>query len=92
VLCALLVGGDRNQLTGGDSPLLSFSFKDSSPVTTLDDGTWSPDMLEVSLLASREVVVSGESWLVCLVSSLVSIPLVRPRWRVAAGRRSYERR
>jgi hypothetical protein len=75
----------ENQLSGGDSSLPPFPFKDSSPWTVLDDGTWSPDTLEVSLLASREVVVSGDSWLVYLLPSLVPIPLVKPQMEGSSG-------
>jgi hypothetical protein len=36
-------------------------------------------MLEVSPLTSRDVIVSGEAWLVYLLPYLVPIPLVRPQ-------------
>jgi hypothetical protein len=42
-------------------------------------------MLEVLPLASREVFVSGESWLACLLPPLVPIPLVRPQMEGSGG-------
>jgi hypothetical protein len=55
--------------------LLSFPFKDSSPWMALDDGMWSSDVLEVSQLTSREVVVFGESWPTYLLTSLAPFSL-----------------
>jgi hypothetical protein len=57
----------------------------------LDDGTWSPDTLEVSLLASREVelprevVVSNTSWVLYLLPSLVPTLLVKPQMEGSSG-------
>jgi hypothetical protein len=82
----------ENQLSSSDSLLPPFPFKDSSPWTVLDVGTWSPDTLEVSLLASREVVVSDDSWLVYHLPPLLPILLVKPQMEGSSGRRSYERR
>jgi hypothetical protein len=88
---ALLFGGDRKSIVRWCyPPLLPFLFKDSSLWMVSDDGTWSPDALEVFPSALREVVISDEFWFVYLLLSLVPILLVRPQMEVAGGRRSYE--
>jgi hypothetical protein len=73
---ALLVGGDRKPIAGWCHPPLSpFPFKDSSPWMASDDGTWSPDALEVFPSALREVIVFGEFCFVYVLPPLVPIPL-----------------
>jgi hypothetical protein len=59
---ALLVGGDSKIYCRVIHRFPSFPFKDSSPWTVLDDGTWSSDVREVLSSAPREVVVFGEFW------------------------------
>jgi hypothetical protein len=51
----------------------------------LDDGTWSPHTLAVSPLASREDIISGESWLVYLLPPVVPILLVGPQMEGSSG-------
>jgi hypothetical protein len=68
VRVALVVVGDRKSIISWCyPPLLPFPFKDSSPWMASDDGTWSPDALEVfsSALGRSSSPVSFDLYTLC---------------------------